>query len=234
MATVVLVRHGRSSANSGGILAGRGPGISLDDTGRRQAGEVADRLAQVPLVAVVTSPLERCVETAAAIAGGGGHPAPVSHDALLECDYGDWSGRALKDLASEPLWKVVQRQPSAAVFPGGESLAAMQSRAVDFVRSHDRAVEEEHGPRAVWVAVTHGDIVKSVLADALGLHLDLFQRLHVDPAAASAIRYTGERPFVLTQNSHAGDLGWVVPPATGPDQDAPVGGGAGPSAGATA
>ena len=106
----------------------------------------------------------------------------------------------------------MQTQPSAATFPGGESLAAMQARVVDAVRRRDAAVEAEHGPGAVWVAVSHGDLVKAVLADALGMHLDLFQRLHVDPASVSIVRYTATRPFVLATNTHDGDLSWLVPP----------------------
>ncbi len=117
-------------------------------------------------------------------------------------------------------------------------MATMQARSVAAVRRHDAAVEAEHGPGAVWVAVSHGDIIKSVLADALGMHLDLFQRINVDPASVSIIRYTGTRPYVLATNTHAGDLSWLVPPppkkkgrsrrATSAPADAPVGGGAGP------
>jgi probable phosphomutase (TIGR03848 family) len=237
MATVILVRHGRTTANASGVLAGRTPGVSLDDLGRTQAAAAGERLAAVPLVAVVSSPLERCKQTAAAIAGAQqGKPARLTDKGLTECDYGDWQGRALSTLAKEPLWKTVQAQPSAAVFPGGEAMTAMQARAVAAVRRRDAALEAEHGPGAVWVAVSHGDIIKSVLADALGMHLDLFQRLHVDPASVSIIRYTSTRPFVLASNTHAGDLSWLAPPPqkkrrtrkSGAD-DAAVGGGAGPS-----
>ncbi len=131
---------------------------------------------------------------------------------LTECDYGEWQGRALKDLAKEKLWATVQAQPSAATFPGGESMVAMQARAVSAVRRRDALVEAEHGAGAVWLAVSHGDVIKSILADALGMHLDLFQRLHVDPASVSIIRYTATRPYVLATNTHAGDLSWLAPP----------------------
>ncbi|MDO9498004.1 MAG: histidine phosphatase family protein [Nocardioides sp.] len=239
MATVILVRHGRTSANASGTLAGRTPGVRLDETGTGQARRTAERLAAVPLAAVVTSPLERCRQTAKIITGA--HPAApktVNERGITECDYGEWQGRLLKDLAKEKLWGVVQTQPSAAAFPGGESLQAMQARSVEAVRRHDAAVEAEHGAGAVWVAVSHGDIIKSVLADALGMHLDLFQRLFVDPASVSIVRYTGTRPYVLASNTHAGDLSWLVPPkatksrkprARKAADDAPVGGGAGPS-----
>ena len=233
MATVILVRHGRTTANTSGVLAGRTPGVRLDDLGVEQAARAGERLAAVPLAAIVTSPLERCRDTARAIERA--HPSPprvVRDKGLTECDYGDWSGRSLKDLAREKLWRTVQAQPSAVTFPGGESMAAMQARVVDAVRRRDAAVEAEHGPGAVWVAVSHGDLVKAVLADALGLHLDLFQRLHVDPASLSIVRYTPDRPHVLASNTHAGDLGWLAPPPGRARRrarsDAAVGGGAGP------
>lgn len=237
MATVILVRHGRSTANTAGILAGRAEGVSLDDVGRTQVAAAGERLAVVPLVAVVSSPLERCKQTAAAIAAAQqGSPQRATERGLMEVDYGEWTGRALKTLGKEPLWATVQTQPSAAAFPGGESLTAMQGRAVAAVRRRDAAIQAENGPGAVWVAVSHGDLIKSILADALGMHLDLFQRIHVDPASVSIIRYTETRPFVLASNTHAGDLSWLAPPppkrsrarrtASG---DAAVGGGAGPS-----
>ena len=245
MATVILVRHGRTTANASGTLAGRLPGVRLDDLGTEQAKRTGERLAGIPLAAVVSSPMERCKQTARAIVAGRSDRLRIgSEKGLSECDYGEWQGRELKDLAKEPLWKVVQTQPSAAVFPGGESLAAMQARAVAAVRRHDAALEADHGGGAVWVAVSHGDIIKSVLADALGMHLDLFQRLHVDPASISIVRYTGSRPYVLASNTHAGDLSWLSPPppkkararrstragSRAGSPDAAVGGGAGPSA----
>jgi probable phosphomutase (TIGR03848 family) len=236
VATVILVRHGRTTANTSGVLAGRTAGVRLDDVGEAQAQHTAERLAPVPLVAVVTSPLERCRQTARSIVKAqGGSPATATERGITECDYGAWQGRALKELAKEPLWRTVQTQPSAAAFPEGESMTAMQARAVTAVRRLDAHYEAEHGAGAVWVAVSHGDVIKSVLADALGMHLDLFQRLHVDPASISIVRYTGTRPYVLATNTHAGDLSWLKPPARKgrrrrAAEDAQVGGGAGPSA----
>ena len=231
MATVVLVRHARSTANATGVLAGRLKGVHLDETGQAQAARAGERLAAVPLVALVTSPLERCRETAKALVAAQPGPLKMTTErGLLECDYGAWQGRPLKELAKEKLWKVVQRSPSSAVFPEGESMATMSARAVAAIRRHDALVEAAHGPHAVWVAVSHGDLVKSILADALGMHLDQFQRLHVDPASMSVVRYTGDASYVLQTNSHAGDLSWLAPrkgrPATKPGV---VGGGAGPS-----
>lgn len=226
MGTVILVRHGRTAANVDGVLAGRAAGVPLDAAGHEQVARAAERLAGVPLVGLVTSPLERCRQTSRAVLRRQERSLAAQIDrGLTECDYGQWQGRRLADLATEPLWSVVQTQPSAAVFPGGESLAAMQARAVAAVRRHDAGFEAEHGPGAVWVAVSHGDVIKSVLADALGMHLDLFQRLHVGPASISIVRYGPARPSVLATNTDLGDLTWLR--ASAPAADAEVGGGAG-------
>ncbi|MCC3265276.1 histidine phosphatase family protein [Arthrobacter gengyunqii] len=229
MATVILVRHGRTTANASGLLAGRTPGVSLDQTGRDQAAVTGDRLAAVPLVGVVSSPLERCRQTAQLILDRqqGAPHAPIEAD-LNECDYGSWQNRTLADLAKDELWPVVQSQPSAVTFPGGESMAAMQARSVAAIRRHDAAFEAEHGPGAVWAAVSHGDIIKSVLADALGMHLDLFQRITVGPASVSIVHYGKGRPTVFATNTDAGDLSWLA--ASAAPGDAPVGGGAGHTA----
>lgn len=233
MATVILVRHGRSTANVTGILAGRTAGVDLDEVGRTQAARAGQRLADVPLVAVVSSPLERCQQTAMAIVECQAEPRPVQTEPeIVEADYGQWQGRPLRELAQEPLWSVVQTKPSEAVFPGGESMAAMQARSVAAIRRHDAALEAEHGAGAVWVAVTHGDIIATVLADALGMHLDLFQRIAVNPGSLSIIRYGTTRPGVLATNTDSGDLSWLR--AAAPGGDAPVGGGAGPEAAAEA
>ncbi|WP_110205558.1 MSMEG_4193 family putative phosphomutase [Nocardioides daejeonensis] len=231
MATLILVRHGRSTANTSGLLAGRTPGVHLDEVGRAQAQTVADRLAGITVSRMVSSPLERCLETAEPLAARTG--LPVQPEAgLAECDYGAWSGRAIKELLKEPLWRVVQRNPSAAHFPEGESLQQMSARAAAAVRRHDREVGEQQAD-AVWVAFSHGDLIKSIVADALGLHLDLFQRVHVDPGSISVVRYGEHRPTVLTVNSHEGALDWVAPrpeTAEAPAGDAVVGGGSGPTA----
>lgn len=226
MATVILVRHGRTTANATGLLAGRTAGVDLDEVGRAQAATTGDRLAAVPLVAVVSSPLERCQQTTQHIVDRQAvAPAALVDPDLTECDYGQWQGRTLADLATEALWPIVQSQPSAVVFPGGESMAAMQARSVAAIRRHDAALHAEHGPEAVWVAVSHGDIIKSILADALGMHLDLFQRLAVGPASVSIVSYGSSRPSVHAINTDAGDLSWLA--KGNRSGDAPVGGGAG-------
>ena len=240
MATVILVRHGRTTANTNGVLAGRSKGVHLDEVGMGQSEAAAVRLAALSLAAIVSSPLERTRETAKAIAaaqsaGRAGAPKVASERGLLECDYGSWTGRELKALAKEDLWRTVQSHPSAAVFPDGESMADMSARSVAAVRRWDARVQDEHGPDAIWVAVSHGDVIKSVLADALGMHLDAFQRLVVDPASLSVVRYTPMRPFVVSMNTIEGDLGHLRPPQRSKrrrkvSSDAAVGGGAGSTA----
>jgi probable phosphomutase (TIGR03848 family) len=227
--TVILLRHGRTTANTGGVLAGWTPGVHLDEAGATQAAAVGERLAKVPLAAVVSSPLERCTQTSAAV-GAGRDLAVQTDDRLGEARYGDWTGRTIEELAKEPLWKVVQQHPSAAVFPGaeGEGLAQTQARAVAAVRAWNARL----GPDAVWLACSHGDVIKAILADALGLHLDQFQRIVVDPASISVVTYTETRPFVVRVNDTGGDVSALIPPPRRKrrgkaSSDAVVGGGAG-------
>ncbi|WP_026926633.1 MSMEG_4193 family putative phosphomutase [Granulicoccus phenolivorans] len=224
MTTLFLLRHGRSTANTAGVLAGRTPGVALDETGIAQARGVGRRLAEVPLVAALTSPIQRCLETTGLVLAD--RAVPVREEpGLAECDYGEWTGRTLKELAGEELWKTVQRHPSAAVFPGGESMPQMYARAVTAVREAERGIRSEHGDNAAWLAVSHGDVIKSILADALGLHLDNFQRIMVEPASLSVINYTPQATFVVTMNQTDGKpTDWIPKQETG---DAVVGGGTG-------
>ncbi|QXG76149.1 MSMEG_4193 family putative phosphomutase [Modestobacter sp. L9-4] len=235
MTTVILLRHGRTTANTAGVLAGWTPGVQLDETGQGQVAAVAQRLAAVPLAAVVSSPLERCQQTAGAVLdaqrAAGRAIELQTEDRLGEARYGDWTGRPIKELAKEPLWKVVQQHPSAAVFPGdeGEGLAQTQARAVAAVREWNATL----GPDAVWVACSHGDVIKAVLADAFGMHLDSFQRIVVDPASISVVTYTDTRPFVVRVNDTGGDVAALIPPkkrGRRKTSDAVVGGGAGSGA----
>jgi probable phosphomutase (TIGR03848 family) len=229
MTTVILLRHGRTTANTGGVLAGWTPGVQLDEQGGAQVQAVGERLAKVPLAAIVSSPLERCRQTSAAVAAGRDLEVQTD-DRLGEARYGDWTGRAIKELAKDPLWKVVQQHPSAAVFPGpdGEGLAQTQARAVAAVRAWNAVL----GPDAVWLACSHGDVIKAILADALGLHLDQFQRIVVDPASISVVTYTETRPFVARINDNGGDVSALIPAPRKrrrgkASSDAVVGGGAG-------
>ncbi len=227
--TVILLRHGRSTSNSSHTLAGRAEGVELDEKGFAQAEDLPGRLVGLPIRALVRSPLLRCRLTLEPLAAALSLQ-PLVDDRLAEVDYGAWTGRELKELVKEPLWSVVQQQPSAAVFPEGEGLAQVQARAVAAVREHDRRLRAEHGGDALWIACTHGDVIKAVVADALGTHLDSFQRITADPASMSVIRYTKVRPFVLHVNHTGAQLASALSAApTQPDggeADAVVGGSA--------
>ncbi len=226
MTTLLLVRHGLTHL-TGPVLAGRTPGVHLSEAGRAQAEALAERIKGVRLDAIVSSPLERCQETAQAVAATRG-AAVETDDRLVECGYGAWTGRPLKELAEDPLWRVVQAHPSAVTFPEGESLPDMQHRAVAAVRDWNQRL----GEKAVYLACSHGDVIKAIVADALGLHLDQFQRITADPAALTVIRYAPLRPFVLKLN----DMGELRLPEDSEEKDggenitgsdAAVGGGAG-------
>jgi len=231
---VLVVRHGLT-ASTGTALTGWMPGVVLDDRGRAQARALGTRLAGVPLDAIISSPLDRCRQTAEAIAAAHeGPPLTVQLDERVgECHYGEWTGQPLKKLAKEPLWRVVQAHPSAVRFPGGESMLGMQDRAVGAVRDWN----ERLGREAVYVICSHGDVIKSILADSLGMHLDMCQRIQVDPCSLSVIRYTPLRPFVLRMNDIAGDVSGLKRPSSPLNQapgasarheeEAQVGGGAG-------
>jgi broad specificity phosphatase PhoE len=276
MSVVLIVRHGLTSS-TGKALTGWLPGIELDDRGRAQATAVGARLAGVPLAAIVSSPLERCVQTASIIAsvhgetavtevaaadgqavggqaaqsnsgstaslGANGHLPERADDGrgriqvqlddrLGECRYGDWTGQPLRKLARDPLWRVVQAHPSAVRFPGpaGETMTGMQQRAVAAVRDWNARL----GKEAVYLVCSHGDVIKAILADALGMHLDMSQRIQVDPCSLSIVRYTTLRPFVLRMNDTGADAAALAALAHRPvtarsaaEADAQVGGGAG-------
>lgn len=238
MAILLLLRHGRTAANNDGTLAGRSM-VGLDDVGVAQATAVGERLRGVPLATVVSSPLKRCLQTLELALPAA---SPAVDVGLIECGYGDWEGQALKKLTKDPLWRVVQAHPAAVTFPGldGESMAAMSARSVAAARGWDARVTAEHGPDALWLACTHGDVIKSIVADALGLHLDLFQRIAVDPASVTVLRYTPARPFLLRLNDSGAPLTALVAPkrrrrrGRAVDSDAVVGGGAGPDPAAVA
>jgi len=225
--TVVLVRHGLTRL-TGPVLAGWTPDLHLDERGAAQAAAVAERLRPLPLDAVVSSPLDRCLDTAAAVLHGRDQELVVD-DRLGECRYGDWTGRPLKELAKDPLWKVVQAHPSAVVFPGpeGEALRDTQARAVNAVRDWNARL----GPDATWLACSHGDVIKAIVADAMGLHLDSFQRIAIDPCSVTVLRYTELRPFVVRVNDTGGGVADLLPPKRKGrrrrSSDAVVGGGAG-------
>ena len=211
MTTVLLVRHGLT-ALTGPILSGWTPGLHLDERGRAQVASLGERIRAVPLAAVVTSPLERCRETAEAVLAGRDPTPPLHVDERIgEVHYGSWTGRPFTDLTKDPLWRVVQAHPSAAVFPDGEGLAAMAARAAEAVRDWNVRL----GPDATYALVSHADVIKALVADALGLHLDGYQRISVDPASLSVIQYTPLRTFVIRVNDSGGSVEALFPkPAT--------------------
>jgi probable phosphoglycerate mutase len=202
---VLLVRHGQTPT-TGSTLPGRTPGLHLSDVGREQAENTAKRLAELPRVdAVFASPLERTRETATPIAQALATKVHIERG-LLECDFGQWTGRPLKELMKLPEWSTVQRFPSGHRFPGGESFAEMQSRMLGALER----LRARH-PAGVIVAVSHADPIKSVVAHALGTHLDLFQRLVISPCSVTAIAYHAGGPAVLTVNSTGGSLADLKP-----------------------
>ena len=205
--TVLFVRHGQTPT-TGKVLPGRAKGLFLSDEGRAQAERAADRIAAIgakKVTAVYASPMERTKETAAPIAKALGLRVR-SNRGLLEADFGEWTGRELKELMKLPEWKQVQRYPSGFRFPGGESFAQMQQRINDAVV----ALVAEH-PGETIVAVSHADPIKAVVASAMGVHLDQFQRIVIGQCSISAIVYGFEGPTVLGVNSMGDDLTRLVP-----------------------
>jgi probable phosphoglycerate mutase len=197
---ILLVRHGQTPT-TGTSLPGRAPGLHLADTGVAQANAAAARLAELTKVdAVYASPLERARETAAPIGKALGHKVAIDKG-LLECDFGDWTGGLLKDLMKKPEWETVQKFPSGFRFPNGESFPEMQTRIVSAL---DRLCEKHRG--GVVVAVSHADPIKAAVAQAMGTHLDLFQRIVISTCSITAIAYGPSGPVVLTVNSTGGSL----------------------------
>ncbi|MBI2205157.1 MAG: histidine phosphatase family protein [Candidatus Rokubacteria bacterium] len=200
-ATVVMfVRHG-STPTTGKVLPGRAPGLSLSDHGRKEVEATAERIARVSKVAAVyASPLERTWETAQPIARAH-RLRPRAERGLLEIDIGEYVGLTLDRARKLPAWRLVQRQPSAFRFPGGESFVEMQARVLDTIAR----IVARH-PDETIVVVSHGDPIRVAVAHALGIHLDLFQRIQIAPASISAVAYRAASVSVLTVNSLGDDL----------------------------
>lgn len=201
---ILLVRHGQTPT-TGINLPGRAKGLHLSDVGQAQAAAVAERLDAIKTIdAIYASPLERARETAMPLAKRRKQVVRIEKG-LLECDFGDWTGGALKDLAKKPEWATVQRYPSGFRFPNGESFTEMQSRIVGALAK--LRAKHEGG---VVVAVSHADPIKAAVADALGTHLDLFQRITISTCSVTAIAYGPMGPHVLTVND-TGALGKLAP-----------------------
>jgi probable phosphomutase (TIGR03848 family) len=200
---LLLVRHG-TTPTTGQVLPGRAAGLHLSDRGREQAETVAGRLADRKITAVYASPLERTRETAAPIAKALNLRVKIARG-LIECDFGEWTGAKLKELMKKPEWSTVQRYPSGFRFPAGESFSGMQSRIVDTIGE----LVKRH-PGETVVAVSHADPIKAAVAEAMGSHLDLFQRIVISPCSVTAISYGPLGPTVLAVNSTSA-LTEVVP-----------------------
>jgi probable phosphomutase (TIGR03848 family) len=202
---VLLVRHGQT-ATTGKVLPGRTAGLHLADRGRDQAAHAAARIAGLERVdAVYASPLERTRETAAPIARARGLRVRTAKG-LLECDFGDWTGRRLADLRRKPEWRTVQSRPSGFRFPGGESFAEMQQRIWNEL---ERLVADH--PGGTVVGVSHADPIKAAVAMATGVHLDLFQRIVISPCSVTPLLFTSDGPLVLAVNSTGDDLRTLAP-----------------------
>ena len=210
MTKVVLIRHGRSTANADGVLAGRAPGVALDEVGRAQAVALRDVFDGVAIATAYTTPIQRSRETAELA----GFPGAAVLDGVSECHYGDWTGAKLSDLADTDLWRDIQTTPSSVSVPGGESMHDMFERTVAAIRE----VAGRHGDGDTVVVFSHGDPIKAILADALGMARDDFQRVNVSPAGVSIVDYRGDRPLVVCVNGGTdlrGLLGASVAPVVG-------------------
>jgi probable phosphoglycerate mutase len=197
---VLFVRHG-TTPTTGKVLPGRARGLHLSEHGREQAQRAAERIAEVgKIAAVYSSPLERARETAAPIARLTKRMTRIERG-LVECDFGAWTGLALRRLMKKPEWSIVQRAPSTFRFPGGESFTEMQSRMVGTVD----AIRRRHPGRAI-VCVSHADTIKAAVAHATGTPLDLFQRIVISTCSVTAILYSDGGPVVLTVNSTGASL----------------------------
>ena len=246
MPVIVLLRHGLSSANVSGILAGRAPGVSLTDEGRRALRANLELLPHRHFARLLHSPLQRCQETAMVAAEVAEFDDIAVDDAVIELDYGEWTGRTLKELGREPLWKTVVTSASQARFPGGESITEAADRSTARVRDLVAQLREEEradadlgttsesgaasesgnasdngteagkpAPPRWAMIVSHGDIIKAIIADALGMPLDEFQRLSVAPGSFTVIDFSGDRPVLAAMSVTAAGLA----------QSAAVGGG---------
>ena len=197
---LVLIRHAHSEANAAGILSGRLPNVHLSEKGVEQSEHLAVRLGNFPLANLRISPMERCFETISPWINSIVLPSnpkfePIIDQELTEVDYGTWSGKKLAVLSKNKLWKIVQESPSRMYFPKGEGIAQMQSRAMTSV--HEAVSTKAKGSAVI---VSHGDVIKSIVASALGMHLDEFQRIVIDPASISILDFSTTKPRVLLLN----------------------------------
>ena len=186
MPKIVLIRHAHSTANAAGVLSGQLPNVHLSKSGQEQAERLAERLGKLTIAEVQVSPMDRCSETLAPWLAKYGKGVTVNLEPnLIEVDYGNWSGKKLATLSRAKLWRKVQGQPSAVTFPNGESLAQMQVRAMKTV--HDFFATDLE----MTIMVSHGDVIKAIVASSMGMHLDDFQRIVIDPASITILESNG-------------------------------------------
>ena len=196
MTQLLLIRHAVNDVMKEKKLAGRMPGVHLNDEGRQQAIDVAERLRHIPIKAIYSSPLERTRETAEPLAKLLELPVGV-RDGLVEVEYGEWTAQPLEELSKQDAWKIVQMYPSGMRFPGGETMRGMQARIVNELE----AIASDH-PRDIVAVFSHADIIKAALAHYLGVHLDLFQRISIEPTSVSVVALSQFGPRILRINDH--------------------------------
>lgn len=197
---LVLIRHAHSQSNASGVLSGRLPNIHLSEKGIKQSQQLSERLGNFAVAQLRVSPMERCFETISpwlndVVLKNSPDFEPIIDPSLNEVDYGHWSGKKLITLARKKEWRTVQESPSRMYFPGGEGIAQMQSRAMSVVHELAKLPDSKTA-----VIVSHGDVIKSIVASAVGTHLDEFQRIIIDPASVSVLDYSGIKPRVLLLN----------------------------------
>ncbi|MEZ4673872.1 MAG: histidine phosphatase family protein [Caldilineaceae bacterium] len=190
----LLIRHGENDWVGTDRLAGRSVGVHLNETGQKQAEQLADLLAVQPITAVYSSPLERCMQTAAPVAKALGLSV-VAEPGILEVDYGEWQAGNLKELSKLPGWHRVQHYPSTFRFPQGETLREVQHRAISTIER----LRDAH-PNQVVALFSHGDVIRTTIAHYFGTPLDLFQRVHISTASISTLAFFDETPAVLGVN----------------------------------
>jgi len=205
---LVLIRHAHSEANAKGILSGRLPNVKLSEKGVEQSLRLAKRLGSFPVKQLRVSPMGRCQETITPwlkTMNASLKDSLIIDENLNEVDYGSWSGKKLAALSAHKLWKTVQNNPSAMYFPAGEGLAHMQQRAMSSVHASVSA----RGKGAA-VVVSHGDVIKAIVASALGMHLDDFQRIVIDPASVTILDYSSSNARIIMLNDTRTELNEIL------------------------
>ena len=227
MASIILVRHSRSTANTAGVLAGQAPGISLDEVGQTQAQGLITRIGDVAISRTISSPLQRCIETISPWHQSHGKSAIEIDNNFIESNYGSWTGQNLSDLAKEPLWKEVQKQPSKVTFPNGESFQEMFSRVSEGL---DKVIENL-GDEDNVIIVSHGDIIKLAIAKVLDLPIDNFQKLVIDPASISIVKVEKDGDLIRTALISMNESGTPLTKLLASKELAGLGGGKGDGGG---